>query len=87
LLAIAKEENCAKFNNPTCLIFVGQTGATRHKSGFAIFPDREAGWEAGLLDIRAKRRWGLSDRAIAERWNLDASMAYISRVMKGCRGR
>lgn len=51
---ITRHENCVKWNNPGCLIFVGQAGARPLANGYARFATAAAGEVALERDLRAK---------------------------------
>ena len=46
----------ARLHNPGALVYIGQAGALRHKSGFAYFVDDKTGWAALDADLREKFR-------------------------------
>ena len=85
IVAISKLEGCYAWNNPTCLLYAHQRGASRNRLGYATFSNREAGWQAAFLLVRNYRKRGLFDRDIAKRWNPDAGDSYIERVLRGCK--
>lgn len=50
-------------NNPVNLRYAGQREATgSDKDGFAVFPDPQAGWRAGMAQIMLDARRGLTLR-------------------------
>lgn len=77
--AIARHENCRRWNNPGCLVFRGQPGASRHASGYAIFRTQTEGRLALHRDLQAKLARGMTVEAILVAWN---GGVYLERLLQ-----
>lgn len=58
-----------RLNNPCALVYAGQPSARRSTTPYAAFDRAEAGWDACVTDLGAKRKRGWSWERIARRWS------------------
>jgi hypothetical protein len=57
-------------HNPGALIFVGQRGGRKGRSGYALFKTDQAGKDALIADLRAKSARGMTLGRIMSRWSV-----------------
>jgi hypothetical protein len=57
-------------HNPGALIFVGQRGGRKGRSGYAWFKNDQAGKDALIADLRAKSARGMTLGRIMSRWSV-----------------
>jgi len=57
-------------HNPGALIFVGQRGGRKGRSGYASFKTDQAGKDALIADLRAKTARGMTLGRIMSRWSV-----------------
>ncbi len=66
---ISHHENCIRWNNPGCLSFARQRGASRTTEGYAAFKTMEHGKRALQRDVEAKLSRGLNVRGVVPQFN------------------
>lgn len=74
---IARHEKCP-MNNPGCLVYSSQRGATRHWTGFAAFSTPQAGTAALKADIAAKLKRGMTVAEIVTKYDA----AYLEDLLR-----